>query len=134
MGEAFMAYHSDPLIRDYDDRGMIKWMGFYLSEHTAEMEKEAIVRNKVWVRKESMSDIEIGNTLNKAFQDSQAVTIQLSELDGEGSAFEDIVGSIEGFDENTLYISNLENGIQLVPMDSINHIEITEQSKWSCLP
>ncbi|MEE9754809.1 hypothetical protein VL763_14845 [Listeria seeligeri] len=27
MGESFMSYHPDPLIRDYDDRGMAKWMG-----------------------------------------------------------------------------------------------------------
>lgn len=40
MGESFMSYHPDPLIRDYDDRGMAKWMGFYLSEHTAEMDIE----------------------------------------------------------------------------------------------
>lgn len=133
MGEAFMAYHPDPLIRDYDDRGMMKWMGFYLSEHTTEMEKEALLRNKVWARKESMNEIQIGTILNEAFQNHQIVTIQLSELNVEGSAFEDIIGSIEGFDENTLYVLNLEDGIQLVPIDSINHIEITEQSKWSCI-
>lgn len=43
MGEAFMAYHTDPFVRNYDDRGMAKWMGFYLSEHTSEMEKTTLL-------------------------------------------------------------------------------------------
>ena len=51
MGEPFMSYHSDPLIRDYDDRRMAKWMGFYLSEHTAEMEAKKKGTNDCVVQK-----------------------------------------------------------------------------------
>lgn len=28
-------------VRNYQDRGMMKWTGFFLSEHTSEMKKES---------------------------------------------------------------------------------------------
>lgn len=33
------SYHSSKEIREYQDRGMMKWQGFYLSEHTSAMKK-----------------------------------------------------------------------------------------------
>lgn len=131
MGEPFMSYHSDPLIRDYDDRRMAKWMGFYLSEHTSEMEKDNTVRNKVWNRKQSMSEFEIGEVLDTAFKNHSQVVIQTAELNGEGSAFEDVVGVVEGHNGNTLYVSDDELGVQLVAIDSINNIQIADRAKWS---
>ncbi|MGM0112171.1 hypothetical protein [Enterococcus sp. DIV0187] len=131
MGETFMAYHPDPYVRNYEDRGMAKWMGFYLSEHTSEMKKDNSNRNKVWQRKEPMSEIEIGETLDTSFRNRCAVVIQMSELGAEGTAFEDIVGVVEGFNGNTLYVSDTELGVQLVAIDSINNIQLATQEKWS---
>ena len=31
----------------YQDRGMMKWIGFYLSDHTAVLNKESKVRNHI---------------------------------------------------------------------------------------
>lgn len=131
MGEAFMAYHPDPYVRGYDDRGMAKWMGFYLSEHTSEMEKDNTVRTKVWLRKEPMSDYEIGEVLDVAFKTHSKVIIQTAELNDEGTAFEDIIGVVEGHDGNTLYVSDVDFGVQLVAIDSINNIQIADCMKWS---
>ncbi|EOI55418.1 hypothetical protein [Enterococcus gilvus] len=131
MGETFMAYHPDPYVRDYDDRGMAKWMGFYLSEHTSEMKKDNTIRNKIWFRKEQMNDLEIGETLDTAFKNRCTVIIQTAELDSEGLAFEDIIGVVEGFNDNTLYISDVDLGVQLVSIDAINNIRIATQEKWS---
>ena len=131
MGETFMSYHPDPYVRGYDDRGMAKWMGFYLSEHTSEMEKDNTVRNKVWHRNEPMSDFEIGAVLDTAFKNHSQVVIQTAELNGEGSAFEYVVGVVEGHNGNTLYVSDDELGVQLVAIDSINNIQIADRAKWS---
>lgn len=128
-----MSYHPDPFVRGYDDRGMAKWMGFYLSEHTSEMEKDNTIRNKVWYRKEPMSEFEIGKILDEAFKNRNQVTIQTAELNGEGTAFEDINGVVEGFNGNTLYVSDDETGIQLVAIDAINNIQIADCTKWSCI-
>ncbi len=128
-----MAYHPDPYVRGYDDRGMAKWMGFYLSEHTSEMEKDNAVRNKVWLRKEPMSDYEIGEILDVAFKTHSQVIIQTAELNDEGTAFEDIVGVVEGHNGNKLYVSDVDFGVQLVAIDSINNIQIANRMKWSCI-
>lgn len=133
MGEAFMSYHPDPYVRGYDDRGMAKWMGFYLSEHTTEMEKDNTMRNKVWFRKEQMTEFEIGEILENAFKNHSQVIIQTAELNNEGTAFEDILGVVEGFNGNTLYISDVDTGIKFVSIDSINNIQLAMESKWSCI-
>lgn len=133
MGEAFMAYHPDPFVRNYDDRGMAKWMGFYLSEHTSEMEKDNTVRNTVYYRREKMSETEISNILDTAYRYHYSVIIQMNTLNTEGYAFEDVTGVVEGFNENKLYLSNVETGVQIVSIDSINHIAFSTQEKWSQL-
>lgn len=133
MGEIFMTYHEDPLIRNYDDRGMAKWLGFYLSEHTSEMEKDSLTRNKIWNRKESMSDEEIGEIIEKAFTKRNKVVIQTSELNQEGYAFEDIIGLIEGIQDNQLYVNSESYGLSLIAIDTINNIQIEKLTKWSAI-
>lgn len=133
MGEAFMAYHTDPFVRNYDDRGMAKWMGFYLSEHTSEMEKDNTIRNTIYYRREKMSEIEISSILDTAYRYRYSVIIQLDALNTEGFAFEDVTGVVEGFNENKLYLSDVETGIQIVSINSINHIALSTTEKWSQL-
>ena len=133
MGEAFMAYHTDPFVRNYDDRGMAKWMGFYLSEHTSEMEKDNTIRNTIYYRREKMSEIEISSSLDTAYRYRYSVIIQLDALNTEGFAFEDVTGVVEGFNGNKLYLSDVETGIQIVSINSINHIALSTTEKWSQL-
>lgn len=133
MGEAFMAYHTDPFVRNYDDRGMAKWMGFYLSEHTSEMEKDNNIRNTIYYRREKMSEIEISSILDTAYRYRYSVIIQLDALNTEGFAFEDVTGVVEGFNGNKLYLSDVETGIQIVSINSINHIALSTTEKWSQL-
>jgi hypothetical protein len=33
-------YAKDPLVKNYHDRGMMKWAGFYLSEHSGRLEND----------------------------------------------------------------------------------------------
>lgn len=133
MGEKFMDYHPDPLIRDYDDRGMMKWLGFYLSEHTAEMDKESAERNKTWQRKKAMTSQEISDVLENAYYTNSAVSIQLNLLNAEGQAFADIFGTIEGHDDENLFIATPDKDMQIIPNDSIHHVELIPFEKWSDL-
>lgn len=128
-----MAYHTDPFVRNYDDRGMAKWMGFYLSEHTSEMEKDNTIRNTIYYRREKMSEIEISSILDTAYRYRYSVIIQLDALNTEGFAFEDVTGVVEGFNGNKLYLSDVETGIQIVSINSINHIALSTTEKWSQL-
>lgn len=131
MGEAFMSYHPDPIVREYEDRGMAKWMGFYLSEHTAEMEKDTSNRNTIWQIREAMAPEEIFTLLNEAFKNKKIVNIQLAELDEEGKAYRDRIGRIEGYQGNNLYLQDENGNLEMIPMDSISNVFIVETNKWS---
>lgn len=45
------SYHQSKAIREYQDRGMMKWQGFYLSEHTSAM--------KTWKKVEQLPEIKV---------------------------------------------------------------------------
>lgn len=133
MGEPFMSYHSDPLIRDYDDRRMAKRMGFYLSEHTAEMEAKKKERTTVWFRKPTMNEVAIAEVLEESYTSRTFVEIQINELNPEGFAYADIVGVIEGFRDTDIFVSHPTSGLQVIKNNSINHIRLLSSPKWSDL-
>lgn len=131
MGESFMSYHSDPLIREYHDRGMAKWMGFYLSEHTARMKTEKTKRNLTRPRKLQMNAIEIAEILSTSYLSKNLVEIQLAALNPEGEAFADIIGVVLGFDDTTIFLADATMEIQAIPNESIHHVNLAKRPKWS---
>ncbi|MDT2759030.1 hypothetical protein [Enterococcus xiangfangensis] len=131
MGESFMSYHSDPLIREYQDRGMAKWMGFYLSEHTAQMRTEKNKRNATRSIKPQMSAEEIAENLNMSYLNKALIEIQLAALNSEGEAFADIIGVVLGFDDTTIFLADANTKIQAIPNGSIRHVHLVKHPKWS---
>jgi len=104
MGEAFMSYHPNKLIREYNDRKMAKWMGFYLSEHTTAMQNEDKKKTSVYYIKPPMTPEEITRIIEEALLHTQRISIQINAVDQEGHAFEDITGSIAGYDSLSLFL------------------------------
>lgn len=131
MGESFMAYHPDPYVRDYHDRGMAKWLGFYLSEHTSEMEKANLSHHTIWPRKERMKDTEIAKVLETAYRLKKSVAVQLDYLDTEGHPFADIIGVVEGCEEGNLYLSAPDSSIQIIAASTIRNAAFLNSEKWS---
>ncbi|WP_413627769.1 hypothetical protein R4B61_00830 [Fructilactobacillus vespulae] len=68
---------------DYHDRGMMKWQGFYLSDHTVAIAKQEKQTKHVVKVKPQQTVIEIKKNLVRAFEKQQSVIIQLNELDQE---------------------------------------------------
>ena len=110
----------------YKDRGMLKWIGFYLSDQTAAMQKDVAERSKVNKKKELMYGEEIERVLNEARIKSKPVAIQLEILNQDGAYPDDVVGAIEGYDELGIYI-----GGQKVHYDEIRNVEFFDWKKWS---
>ena len=110
----------------YVDRGTIKWMGMFLSEHTASMSEDKKKRSTIVEKKEQMSEDEIYSTLDDAVKTNSMVLIQIEEINTNGNYSEDILGWIEGYEGNNLYVSG--NRIEL---DSIRNIQLYDQIKWS---
>ncbi|MDT2826914.1 hypothetical protein P7H59_00435 [Enterococcus viikkiensis] len=113
----------------YQDRGMMKWIGFYLSDHTAVLNKESKQRKQVYFDKGQMSMEAIGERLQAAYLQNKRVAIQLEALDSEGQFFPDLVGKISGQKEQQLFLNEEERGVLRVEFEQIHHIELLAPKK-----
>ncbi|PZL71696.1 hypothetical protein CI088_11890 [Enterococcus plantarum] len=119
---------SDPYFREYEDRGMKKWQGFFLAEHTASVSRENKRLRKVVPQRRKMTEGEIGQICEFAFKNDRQVTVQLEIKDTEGKYFDDTIGFIEGFDELGYIINDTK-----VHYDEIRNVELFDFRKWNSI-
>lgn len=110
----------------YEDRGMKKWAGFYLSEQTAMINQVNKESGRVNRQKALMNEKEISAVIERAVLKRSLVAVQLDMVDNEGKYYDDVVGFIQGFDGNELYV-----GDQAVFLDEIRNITVEAFQKWS---
>lgn len=115
--------------RVYQDRGMMKWIGFYLSDHTAVLNKESKARNTINPEKGQMSLEEVGKIMQQAYLQNKRVSIQLEALDAEGNYLDDLVGRIAGQKEEQIYLNEEERGMLHLTIEQIHHIELLGPKK-----
>ncbi|GHV97393.1 hypothetical protein lacNasYZ03_04830 [Lactobacillus nasalidis] len=96
----------------YQDRGMKKWAGFFLSDHTAMINKET--QEKIVPERSEMSQEECARVLALAFSNQQAVIVQLGEVDENGKRPEEIVGFVRGYTEDKVVIDE-----HVIALDSL---------------
>lgn len=110
---------------DYIDRGMIKWQGFYLSDHTSALNAEHETNYKVLQREilPQMTVKEITEVINKAIVKDKTVKIQTNKCDSNSIFEAPIVGKIKGYIENDLYIDDYT-----VEISVIRHVSITNKN------
>ena len=113
---------------NYQDRGMKKWAGFYLSEHTAEQEKNTQEAAHINKAKEEMSETEIKAVLEEAVLKNKRVSVQLRAVNYEGNYYDDVVGFLKGADALGIFV-----GMKKIPYADMRHIEINQQIKWSSI-
>lgn len=113
----------------YQDRGMMKWIGFYLSDHTAVLNKESKERNRINVEKEQMELEEIGEVLQQAYLQNKRIAIQLEALNDEGNYLDDLIGKIFGQREEQIYLDEEERGMLHLTIEQIHHVEILGPKK-----
>lgn len=111
----------EEFFRTYQDRGMKKWAGFYLSDHTAKINRDKKRRDTVYVKKKTMSQKDIRAILLKSFGEHRKVSVQLKDLSIDNDLQADIVGFVDGYQEDTAIVSG-----NLVLIEDINHIEFIE--------
>lgn len=110
----------------YHDRGIKKYLGFYLSEHTRELHQLDKEQSLVNEGKEMMTFDDIFDVINIAIMKQIPVVIQPNVANSEdGSFFDEIKGKINGFTETTIYIDDLS-----IELSLIRHIEFTSDVKW----
>lgn len=110
--------------RNYKDRGMVKWAGFYLSDHVQKMDKKRKYDSIIEIKKSEMSTEEISKVLMKAFAEFKEVTIQLSILNDQGELLRSIKGHVLGVDGESVAIDDY-----VVKLSEINHVEIIKKGR-----
>jgi len=110
----------------YQDRGMVKWAGFYLSEHTDTL-NDQMTREKNCPQQKMQMDIdEIGTILSETQRRNKEITIQIEERDSNGYYKPDTFGVIKGFDELGIFVGNTKIGYA-----EIQHVAFSNDLKCS---
>lgn len=112
----------EDFFKNYRDRGMVKWAGFYLSDHVLKMHKKIKADSYIEIKKMEMSPEEVSKVLLKACVESRIVSVQMSVLNKEGDLFRSFQGHVLGVDEDKVMIDD-----HIVEIEDINHIEIIDK-------
>lgn len=105
--------------KNYQDRKMKKWMGFYLSDHTVVINKDKKRRQTKPPHKTAMTQEEIGVQLLKAYSNHRLVHLQTKIIDEDNQLSDDIVGFVVGYHGDQIVIDNQE-----IAIEDINNIKV----------
>ncbi|MCH5461971.1 hypothetical protein L3V66_04225 [Secundilactobacillus sp. HBUAS58055] len=103
---------------DYRDRGVVKWQGYYLSDHTAALKKQAKQEAKKYPARTQQSLEEMAQFLSEAYAKGKTVSIQLNERDLNGECLPDIVGKVIGYDDEMVYLEG-QRGVAMGEMRNV---------------
>lgn len=108
----------EEFFRNYQDRGMKKWAGFFLSDHSLKINKDNQNRRTVYCKKSPMTQNEIRKSLMKSFAEHRQIAVQIKEITEDNQVKPNIIGFVEGYQEDAAIISN-----HFVNINDINHID-----------
>ena len=109
----------------YQDRGMMKYFGFMLSEHNASMDKETAERYLVIHGKDEMDPEQIYDVLDYSIMKHEPVAIQLNIRDIEGNFLPDYEGFVRGYDDLRINVDGT-----FIPIGEIRHVELKQVERW----
>ncbi|MDO1604504.1 hypothetical protein Q2T76_00380 [Lactobacillus sp. YT155] len=94
--------------KEYQDRGMMKWQGFYLSDHTVAVAKKYQIEDELinYVRNREMNELEISKTIAEAIKKQVIVTVELKDLDNNRIVPTPVSGHILSYDNKGMYLEN----------------------------
>lgn len=113
VDRSYLPYKS---AREYQDRGMAKWMGFFLSEHTSALKSA----NQGPTSLASMNEADKLLALSQLFLSQQSA--ELTTLDPAVH----YQGQVSDYDETSIYFTTRE-GIKHIPFQKIATISLLEE-------
>lgn len=114
----------------YKDRGIVKWFGMMLSDHSEALMKEK--RNSQLIdvpAKEEMTEEEISKVLYKAFVTDYPVLVQANVL-RNGNYFKDLECKVVGYAENRICLYLKDGRSTSCTFDQIRNIEFMNSLDW----
>lgn len=106
---------------DYRERGKIKWNGYFLSDHTSSLKREAKIRHDITVKLDKMSLDEMKYQLHYAFINYCTVIVQQDFQNSKGQMEKNIFGSVDGFSDRGVVI----NGMHIL-FENMRSVEIED--------
>lgn len=130
-GEEYEIRFITPKQFNYQDRGMVKWMGMMLSDHSealSQLKKEEIEAEPEGKTKQSIE--EVSEYLYKAFLTNHPVKIQANFLKN-GHYYKDVECIIKGHNGSSKVFLQLKNGeLRQADIKDIRHMEWMEKIDW----
>ncbi|MBW1606195.1 hypothetical protein [Lactobacillus sp. Sy-1] len=102
---------------DFHDRGMMKWQGFMLSDHTAYIEREKHLAATVTRPQQSINVIR--DLVRQSLDEHLPTAIQINFWDHDQPI--EVKGMVKGVQSNQLFIRT-SNGIESFATDSIRNV------------
>lgn len=120
--EAFQKLVADFFAHHYHDRGMVKWQGYYLSDHTAALNQQAAAKthlqNQPLLSQQSTELIR--QQLATAYRTGQSVNVQLQTSTIDCQLAAPLGGKVHGYTEDDEVVI----GEATVPIAAIRHVTL----------
>lgn len=116
---------------DYHDRGMLRWNGFYLSDHQSALKARKQTLATTYPPRPQQSLDVIGALLADAYAQGIEVSIQTKECDESGVHFPDNVGHVSGYNSDNIVVNNGT----LISIENIQNVQYNnpKAAKWTRL-
>lgn len=108
----------------YHDRGMMKWMGFFMSDHTVYMDQQ---QDKEVTEQPlpQMNKLVIDRLLQQSWQNTTPVSIQVDR----GNDYQTMDGIVIGYEQDLVYVQG-DSGLMTIRFATIRHVTLKKAEKW----
>ncbi|WP_179394875.1 phage infection protein [Lacticaseibacillus absianus] len=117
---AYIRRVSSFFAHEYVDRGMLKWQGFFLSDHTAALKRQAAAEQAAPTDLPAQSQALIRAALARAFATGQSVRAQPTGLTPDGTHLPPFVGVVGGYTTD----DGVRIGTQTVTITELRHVAV----------
>lgn len=115
----------------YPDRGMKKWLGWILSDHSAYMEKASISERPVEPKPEQSQET-ISDILEDAWQNAKIVAVQIG-TPYDDRLLPDIEGAVIGHWDDQVYLQLKNGDTQSINAADIRNVALLNPDRWWAL-
>lgn len=108
----------------YPDRGMMKWLGFFMSDHTNYMEQEGS-RERPVTPLPPMSASDIDQQLQTSWERTKKASLQLMTAKG----LTELTGVVIGHQNSVVFLQT-DTELVTVNVADIRHVTVIPAKKW----
>lgn len=107
---------------EYQDRGMLKWGGYFLSDHTSALQ-QMFVDEQPEVLDDKQELAEISQRLADAWLHQQPVHVQLNQLQ-KGELIESLTGKVRGMDDDKIVVQSSDERYSVLELEEIRNVRM----------